>query len=355
MKVTPLDVSNLKENVEFRKVQITGKSSYIVSLPKNWIKNNKIKKGDTIAIVEEDEGELRITKVLETKKKEKPAPKVFLDKLSDSELITTILGNYVIGVDNLEILSEKKEMNPSQKKVTVDTIRNLIGFEVISESQNLIKVKNLLEPSDFILDEVVNRLALISSSMLKDALSAVIELDPKKVEEIEIRDDEVDRLYLLIQRLLTIGIRDKVIARKIGLENNGAAMGWSTVVRSIERIADASVQIAQQVEALQKFKIPSEILNVYSKLGNDAISLIDNILAAGSQKDPKAAMETLRKIDKINKLREETRKVESEKSIEPKLLISLETVNCALKDVLQYSLDYIKVIINSEYWEHINK
>ncbi|MFB0559716.1 MAG: PhoU domain-containing protein [Candidatus Lokiarchaeia archaeon] len=350
-----MDISNVKENVEFRKVQITGKSSYIVSLPKNWIKINKIKKGDTIAIVEEDEGELRITKVLETKKKEKPAPKVILDKLSDSELITAILGNYIIGVDNLEILSEKKEMNTSQKKVAVDTIRNLIGFEVISETQNIIKVKNLLEPSDFNLDEVVNRLALISSSMVKNALSAIIEMDPKKVEEIEAQDDEVDRLYLLIQRLLTVGIRDKLIARKIGLDSNGAAMGWSTVVRSIERIADASVEIAQQAETLQKFKIPSEILTLYSKLSNDAISLIDNILAASSQKDAKAAIETLRKINKIRNLREEIRKLESTKSVEPKLLISLETVNCALKEILQYSLDYLKVIITSEYWEHLNR
>lgn len=348
-----MDVSNVKENIEFRKVQITGKSSYIISLPKNWIKNNKIKKGDTIAVIEEDEGELKISKVLETKKKEKPAPKIIMDNFSDSELITAILGNYIIGVDNLEILSEKKEMNPAQKKVAVDTIRNLIGFEVMSESPNVIKIKNLLEPSDFNLDEVVNRLALISISMFKTAMNAIVELNPKKVEDMETQDDEVDRLYLLIQRLLNIGIRDKIISRKIGLDSNGAAMGWSTVVRSIERIADASVEIAQQIESLQKFKIPVEILNLYTKLSKESISLIDEILAASSRKDPRVAIETVRKIDKLIKLREDARKTESEKSMEPKLLVSLGTINCALREVLQYSLDYLKVIINSEYWQHL--
>ncbi|MGQ9723062.1 MAG: PhoU domain-containing protein [Candidatus Jordarchaeum sp.] len=348
-----MDVSNVKENIEFRKVQITGKSSYIISLPKNWIKNNKIKKGDTIAVIEEDEGELKISKVLETKKKEKPAPKILMDNFSDSELITAILGNYIIGVDNLEILSEKKEMNPAQKKVAVDTIRNLIGFEVMSESPNVIKIKNLLEPSDFNLDEVVNRLALISISMFKTAMNAIVELNPKKVEDMETQDDEVDRLYLLIQRLLNIGIRDKTISRKIGLDSNGAAMGWSTVVRSIERIADASVEIAQQIEPLQKFKIPVEILNLYTKLSKESISLIDEILAASSRKDPRVAIETVRKIDKLIKLREDARKTESEKSMEPKLLVSLGTINCALREVLQYSLDYLKVIINSEYWQHL--
>jgi phosphate uptake regulator len=348
-----MDISEVKENIEFRKVQITGKSSYIVSLPKNWIKNNKIKRGDTIAIMEEEEGQLRITKVLETKKKEKPAPKIILDSLSDSELVTTILGNYVMGVDNLEIVSKKKDMDSSQKKVAVDSIRNLIGFEVISESQNSIKVKNLLEPSDFHLEEVVNRLALVSSSMFKKAIKGISDTNPENVKEIEAQDDEVDRLYLLIQRLLNLGVRDKVIARKIGLDSSGAAMGWSVIVRSIERIADYSMEIAQQIESLKNFKIPADIQKLYSKLSDEAITLIDDVLTAGAQKDPKAALEIMRKVDKIVKTRNDIRKVESEKSIEPKALLVLETINCSLKQVLEYVRDYSKVIINSEYWEHV--
>nr|MDO8082635.1 phosphate uptake regulator PhoU [Candidatus Freyarchaeota archaeon] len=348
-----MDISDMKENIEFRKVQITGKSSYIVSLPKNWIKNNKIKRGDTIAIMEEEEGQLRITKVLETKKKERPAPKIILDNLSDSELITTILGNYVMGVDNLEIVSKKKDMDSSHKRAAVDSIRNLIGFEVISESQNSIKVKNLLEPSDFHLEEVVNRLALVSSSMFKKAIKGIVDTNTENLKEIDAQDDEVDRLYLLIQRLLILGIRDKAIARKIGLDSNGAAMGWSVVVRSIERIADASMEISQQIESLRNFKIPGDVQKLYSKLSDEAITLIDEVLAAGTQKDPKAAHEIIRKIDKVCRTRNEIRKAESEKTMEPKALLALETINCALKQILQYARDYSKVIINSEYWEHI--
>jgi phosphate uptake regulator len=348
-----MDISDVKENIEFRKVQITGKSSYIISLPKNWIKNNKIKRGDTIAILEEEEGQLRIAKVLETKKKERSAPKIVLDNLSDSELITTILGNYVMGVDNLEIMSKKENMDSPHKKVAVDSLRNLIGFEVISESQNSIKVKNLLEPSDFHLGEVVDRLALVSSSMFKKAMKGIIDMNTVNLKEIEAQDDEVDRLYLLIQRLLILGIRDKVIAKKIGLDSSGAAMGWSVVVRSIERIADASMEIAQQIEPLSNFKIPGDIQKLYSKFSEEAITLIDEILSAGIQKDTKAAFEILRKIDKLCRTRNDIRKAESEKTVEPKALLLLETINCALKQILQYARDYSKVIINSEYWQHV--
>lgn len=348
-----MDISDVRENIEFRKVQITGKSSYIVSLPKNWIKNNKIKRGDTIAIMEEDEGQLRIAKVLETKKKERPAPKIILDNLSDSEIITTLLGNYVMGVDSLEIVSKKGEIDPLQKKVAVNSIRNLIGFEVISESQSSIKVKNLLEPSNFHLGEVVTRMALVSSSMFKKAVKGIVNMSPTNLKEIEAQDDEVDRLYLLIQRLLTLGIRDKVIARKIGLENSGASMGWSIVVRGIERIADSSKEIAQQIETLRNLKIPEDIQKFYAKLSEEAITLIDEILTAGTQRDTKTAFEILRKVERIYRTLKEIRNAESEKTMETEALLTLETINYALKQILQYANDYLKVIINTEYWEHI--
>ncbi|MBS7270281.1 MAG: phosphate uptake regulator PhoU [Candidatus Freyarchaeota archaeon] len=349
-----MDIGDVKENLEFRKVQITGKSSYIVSLPKSWIMNNKIKKGDTLTIIEEEEGELRIAKVLETKKREKPIPKIVMDGLSDSELITTVLGNYAMGVDGLEIVSEK-DMDIAKKKVALEAIRSLVGFEVISESPNSIKVKNLLEPSDFNLDEVINRLALISTSMLKNATSAIVDLNPEKVKEIEAQDDEVDRLYLLTQRLLAVGLRDRVTARKIGLDSNGAAMGWSTIIRSIERVADASTEIAQQVEILVKFKIPSEVLNLHSKFNKEIASLTNDVLMAGSQKDPKAALEALRKLEKLSKLREDIRRTEMEKLTEPKVLLSLETVNNALREVIDNTRDILKVLINSEYWQNYKK
>jgi phosphate uptake regulator len=276
-----------------------------------------------------------------------------LDSLSNSEIITTILGNYIMGVDSLEIVSGKGEMDSSQKKVAVDSIRNLIGFEVISESQGSIKVKNLLEPSDFHLGEVVTRMALVSSSMFKKAIKGIVNMSPTNLKEIEAQDDEVDRLYLLIQRLLNLGIRDKVIARKIGLDSSGAAMGWSIVVRGIERIADSSMEIAQQIETLRTLKIPEDIQKLYSKLSEEAATLIDEILAAGTQRDAKAAFEILRKIERLCRTHKEIRKAESEKTVETKALLALETINCAMKQILQYARDYIKVIINTGYWEHI--
>ena len=49
-----------KVDDETRKIQFTGGSTYIISLPKNWIAQNQLKKGSFIRLHEEEGGSLTI-------------------------------------------------------------------------------------------------------------------------------------------------------------------------------------------------------------------------------------------------------------------------------------------------------
>ena len=40
----------LESKVEFRKLQVTGGSTYIVSLPKTWIKANNLNPSDIVSV-----------------------------------------------------------------------------------------------------------------------------------------------------------------------------------------------------------------------------------------------------------------------------------------------------------------
>jgi len=56
---------------EFRKIQFTGKSSYIVSLPKQWIRDMGLKQGDQIRVARQGASTLQInTKQEQFKQKE---------------------------------------------------------------------------------------------------------------------------------------------------------------------------------------------------------------------------------------------------------------------------------------------
>ncbi len=63
-----------EESKEQRKLQITGGSTYILSLPKDWVTKNDLKKGSLMALEEEADGSLSITPS-KLEKKEKAARK----------------------------------------------------------------------------------------------------------------------------------------------------------------------------------------------------------------------------------------------------------------------------------------
>ena len=67
--MTPHRKSNLESNVtkeaeklneEQRKLQVTGGSTFILSLPKDWAIRNELKRGSSMVVREEDDGSLSI-------------------------------------------------------------------------------------------------------------------------------------------------------------------------------------------------------------------------------------------------------------------------------------------------------
>ncbi|MCX6681394.1 MAG: AbrB/MazE/SpoVT family DNA-binding domain-containing protein, partial [Methanoregula sp.] len=66
--------------MEIRRVQFTGGSSYVVTLPKDWVDAQKIKKNDPIGIEIQPDGTLLVTKTIEQeplqRKKEFPVDEV---------------------------------------------------------------------------------------------------------------------------------------------------------------------------------------------------------------------------------------------------------------------------------------
>ena len=50
----------MSKQPEVRKVQFTGKSTFVISLPKDWTERVGLQKGDSITLVEEEDASLNI-------------------------------------------------------------------------------------------------------------------------------------------------------------------------------------------------------------------------------------------------------------------------------------------------------
>ena len=49
------------ENIDYRRLQLTGGSTYVISLPKDWIRENELGKGKIVGVEKINNGDLRIT------------------------------------------------------------------------------------------------------------------------------------------------------------------------------------------------------------------------------------------------------------------------------------------------------
>jgi len=143
-------------NIEARKVQKTGGSSFIISLPKEWIKKHGIEAKDTIGILSQPDGNLLITPYMSSEKyvKEK---KFDVDEIKDSDfLFRLLIGAYIMGYNIIEVKSSKKF-----ESVIRDTVINFskitIGTEIMEESDNTIIIKDLLDPKEMPFEKTIKR------------------------------------------------------------------------------------------------------------------------------------------------------------------------------------------------------
>ena len=118
--------------MELRRVQMTGGSSYVITLPKEWIKSVNIKKNDQLGLTRQSDGSILITPTLVEKQIKNEKIFTVNEGTDQKYLFRQLIGAYISGYDSIKIRS--KERIPS--KITA-SIRNYtqitIGQEVVEE------------------------------------------------------------------------------------------------------------------------------------------------------------------------------------------------------------------------------
>jgi phosphate uptake regulator len=119
---------------EKRKVQLTGGSTYIISLPVNWIRDLGIQQGDELFISQLPDRYLVLAP------KPKPKDEVYSvtikvglnDKRVD--MLRLIISYYLVGYDVIKLVFQKKYAANDRKWIKESVRKRLIALEVIEES-----------------------------------------------------------------------------------------------------------------------------------------------------------------------------------------------------------------------------
>ena len=165
--------------MEKRKIQRTGGSSFTITLPKKWIKDNKLKEQDAVFLSSNKSGSLILNAGNFAKKRDKR--KLNLDGLSSDEIKREIIANYILGAEEVDIFEE--EITRDCRAIVRETLGMLIGFEIIEESTKNIFLKNILSSSKFSFEQSIEKMFAMSQSMLEDGLKAFLEKN-KNVDKV---------------------------------------------------------------------------------------------------------------------------------------------------------------------------
>src|SRR5437879_12135038 len=185
--------------MEGRKLQLTGGSTYVVSLPKRWVLDAGLKAGDTVFLETEGDGAVSV--------RASPDDKVAMRRRLCEEkgeerrdhLLRKLIGAYIGGFSFIEIRFPS-EMAPFVRKVAREFSHMVIGPEVIEESRNAVVIQDLSDTAELSAEKCLRRMNLIGRAMHEDALEALRTHDEALARDVAQRDQDVDRLYWMVAK-----------------------------------------------------------------------------------------------------------------------------------------------------------
>ncbi|MCW3136109.1 MAG: AbrB/MazE/SpoVT family DNA-binding domain-containing protein [Canidatus Methanoxibalbensis ujae] len=339
----------VKMRREKRRIQLTGGSTYIISLPIKWVKELGIKKGDemlllrygrnTLLLMPErggvEGGDERIMRRVEFK---------LSDREGFEENLRYLIALYLVGYDEIKLLAEHGFNAEERKRIKEEVRKRLIGMEVVGESSTEIQLQSFLKYEDFTLCDAIKRMRDIVLAMLEDALSAIENHDINLAKDVMERDNEIDRFYLLIVRQLKAIMSDYELSQKIGIGSPRNSLGYRIIVKSIERIGDHIENIAFQ--SIINEIIPEERISMIRDIGDHVKKVFADVMESLSEMDMKRSNSVIKETDEIVKHVEEA--YESVLTDKGDMTVKIHVLSIleSLARISKYCADIAEVTIN---------
>jgi phosphate uptake regulator len=330
--------------VDFRKVQVTGGNSFIVSLPKSWATDVGLKPKDAVAVIPQSDSSLLIVPRRDIREAAKSEATIEVTHGMDKDsVLRSFISYYLAGYDIIRVTSGKYDS--SMRGFIRDGIRRkLVGVEIIEESATGTLTQCLSGYVDLPLKKALERMSIIAAGMVTDAARVLQGGGSDLGEEVIQRDDEVDRFYHFILRQLNIAVRDRSVIEEIGLNSARDCLGYRLAAKSVERVADHAASVAAQAEKLGKLGEGSaKKLDEMAALSRKAF---ESSVASLLRLDPKLADEAISKMREVARMEEKLSgeilapKMASEQVASVKLMLE------SIRRVAEYAADISEIAID---------
>ncbi|HID18213.1 TPA: phosphate uptake regulator PhoU [Candidatus Bathyarchaeota archaeon] len=318
-------------SVEIRRLQSTRDGTFLVTLPKEWAKRFKLRKGSPIHVKERVDGCL----VLDPRYGAEETQEIVLkpsQRIEDSILSSYLLGYEFVAVEGPGGLGE------ADRNRIKRTASRLIGVEVIEEDEKRILLQCLLRATAIPPEKILRRQYILSKSLLDDAFRTLLSLNLEEAGKVRSKDEEIDRLYFLLVRILRSLIVNPRLSEKLGISPIDC-LDYRLVASLVERIADTSVEVAELVGRLKaQGGIPKAFLGFLEKFSGKLSSTYEDAVKALFSRGEKTVNQALKSLrdaaESLRSLEEEALRRRGNPPALYILLTLLGTLIDQIKDIM---------------------
>ncbi len=224
--------------MHIRKLVKAGQASHTISLPRKWLLNNNLKKGDTVYITEKSSKELILRSQPHEEAQEKKEITIEVDGKElgtvQRQLTSAYLNNYNI----IHLLGSSIAQNA---KAYRNLFQDFVALEIAEQTSKKITAHDLLNLQEISVEKTINRMDMMVRTMLEDLGHSITK--PELHDSIALRDFDINRQYFLLLRLLKNAMKNPAMADRLHVSHDKIIAHWYTTV-NIENLGDCIKNIS---------------------------------------------------------------------------------------------------------------
>jgi len=251
----------------------------LISLPSDWVRTNRLNKGNTVFIETNEDNSISLFPSEASDSQIKDVTILYSESSSVDSLINQIYGAYLLGYSDIRIKGKRQILFEHREHIKL-TMRKLVGLEIVDEDNSNIAIQFLLDANTLDAEKILRRMNSIVGGMYRDALDG-LRLKSEGIKNLIFsRDDEVDRQYFLLVRLIRSAMVDQKLARKLNLSNIDI-LDYRIAANHLESAGDYIGEFASTVPSISRTKIVDEI----SEAGSYIEKMQEKSVAAFTKKN----------------------------------------------------------------------
>lgn len=255
-------MASREEPVE-RRVQLTGGSTYTVSLPKEWATEHGIDSGSVVHLHSRRD---RLLLTSADDDDSRGETRIVAGDREPADLSRTVSAAYVAGCETIEVVQPDR----TQRRAIREAVRGLVGIEVHAEDEDRLVARTMLDVGDLSPEQTLVQMELTALTMHEEAVDAVASADAEAARRVQRQDDAVDRLFGLVCREFQRSLVDVDVSRgDAGL----TTFEYYTCARQIERVADHAEAIASVAERIEDAP-PEDVSSQLDELAESSRSIV---------------------------------------------------------------------------------